>query len=414
MDVIVERCCGLDVHQGRIVACVMSGAAGAKPKVEVRTFRTFTRDLLLLVQWVKDEGCTQVAMESTGIYWKPIYALLEAETEGGITLLVGNAKHMKSVPGRKTDVKDAQWIAHLARHGLIRPSFIPSQQQRQLRDFTRYRKSLVEDRTSQCNRILKLLETANVKLASVASSVFGVSGTAMLEALVKNQLTVDQMAELARGRLRAKLDELKLALEGRLTTHHRKLLELQLKALRQHDKQIAQVDRLIAKEMKRYEQAAQLLVSTPGISETAAASIVAETGIDMTVFASQRAFGAWTGLAPGNNESAGKHRPAPIGHGNKHLRLILIQCAWAAVRTKDSFWRDKFYRLKARRGGNRAIVAIAHKLAKVIYAILKTGEPYKELGANFLDQVDRERSATNYLKRLERLGFDVTMTPKVA
>jgi transposase len=412
MEIFVEKCCGLDVHQSRIVACVLTGKAGSKPTAEIRTFLPFTRDLLALADWVKASGCTHVAMESTGIYWKPLYAILEAE--GCFELVVGNAQHMKNVPGRKTDVKDAEWIGQLLRLGLIKPSFVPTQELRDLRDLTRYRKALVQDRTTQTNRIIKLLEEANVKLKSVASNVFGVSGSAILEALVEGKSTPEQMAELAKGRLRKKLSELQRALEGRISEHQRALLRLQLRRLKAHDADISRMDKRIERAMKPHHEQVELLTEVPGIDKVSAAAVIAEVGTKMEAFHSQKAFSAWAGLCPGNNETGGKNRRAPVRKGNRHLRIVLIQCAWGAVRTKNSYWRDKFYRLKARRGGNRAIVAIAHKLAKVIYALLKTGVVYAELGASFLDERDRTRTANNLLRRLERLGYDVALQPKAA
>lgn len=410
MEAIIERCCGLDVHKSRVVACLLVGAPGKKPKAEIRTFRTFTRDLSALAQWLKDNECTHVAMESTGVYWKPVYAVLE--DFGGFDLVVGNANHMKNVPGRKTDVKDAQWIADLLRHGLIKRSFVPPTEQRQFRDLTRYRKTLVEDRTRETNRILKLLEQANIKLSSVATDVFGVSGRAMLKALVDAKQSPEQMAQLAKGRLRAKLPELELSLEGAMTDHQRRLLSLQLRRLESLDADITELESHIDAELAKYAEETELVVGIPGVDKRTAAAFFAEAGTNMSVFPNDKNFSAWAGTAPGNNESAGKVRHASARKGNQHLRAILVQCAWAAVRTKDTYWKDKFYRLRARRGEKRAIFAIAHKLGRVIYAVLKHRKPYQELGPAYLDQLDQQRTASNLVRRLERIGFTVQLTAK--
>lgn len=408
MEAIIERCCGLDVHKARVVACVLVGEPSAKPKREVRTFSTFTRELVKLAEWLRESGCTHVAMESTGVYWKPVYAVLEAA--GGFELVVGNAHHMKNVPGRKTDVKDAHWIADLLRHGLIKRSFVPSQELRELRDLTRCRKVLVSDRVRESNRILKVLEAANIKLSSVATDVLGVSGRLMLDALIKNELTPKQMAELARGRLRKKTPELELALEGRVGNHERLMLRLHLEQLDAIDARISQLEKYIDERMEQYSAEVELLSGVPGIDKRAAAAIIAEVGTDMTVFPTQKAFCAWVGTAPGNNESAGVVRRASARKGNQVLRTLLVQCAWAAVRTKGTFWRDKYYRLRARRGEGRAVFAIAHKLARAIYAVLKEREAYDELGQHHLDEVDKRRTTRNLVRRLERLGYGVQLT----
>lgn len=410
MDVYVERACGLDVHKSRVTACLMTGPAGAKPKREIRTFKTFTCDLMEMAQWLKENQCTHVAMESTGVYWKPVYAILEEF--GCFELVVGNAQHIKAVPGRKTDVKDAQWIAELLRHGLIKSSFVPSNELREFRDLTRYRKSLVEDKTRQTNRILKLLEQANIKLSSVATDVFGVSGRLMLEAIAENAQTPEQIAQLARGRLRKKIPELQLALQGRVTGHHRELLKLQLNRLEELEKDIAELDKLIDQKLQGYEAEVTLLSTIPGIDRCAAAGILAEVGKNMDKFPSEKAFCAWVGTVPGNNESAGKHRRASARKGNKFLRTLLTQCAWAAVNTRSTYWRDKYFRLRKRRGEGRAVFAIAHKLARVIYSVLKTRTEYRELGSTYLDELDQRRTVVNLVRRLQNLNYDVQLTPK--
>ena len=304
MEAVVERCAGLDVHQGSVVACVLLGAAGRKPRKEVRTFATATADLVALRDWLEDLGVTHVGMESTGVYWKPVYAILE----GHFALIVGNAHHIKAVPGRKTDVKDAEWIADLIRHGLVRASFVPPPAIRDLRDLVRLRRSLSEGLTTERNRTLKLLETANIKRASVASEVFGVSGLAMLRALVENAASPEQMADLAKGKLRRKLTPLARALEGRLTEHHRFVLALHLRRMAAIEADLAALDARIEAQIEPFQRQRALLRQIPGVDDRVAATIIAEIGIDMSVFGNAMRLASWAGVCPGNYESAGKQR----------------------------------------------------------------------------------------------------------
>lgn len=409
MEPIVERCCGLDVHQATVVACLLVGTANQRPRKEVRSFGTKTRELMELRDWLRENGCTHVAMEATGIYWKPVHAVLEDDFE----VVVGNAHHIKNVPGRKTDVKDSEWIADLLRHGLIAKSFVPPKPIRELRDLLRYRRKLVESRSAERNRLQKLLETANIKLASVASDVFGVSGMAMLKALVRGDATPAEMAQLAKKRLRQKLGELELALEGKVEEHHRFVLEIQLSRLEEVDTHITKLDGRIDSKLAPYREHHVRLAQIPGVDRVLAAVMIAELGTDMTVFKSAGHLAAWAGVCPGNNESAGKKKKGTARKGNVHLMTALVEAAHGASRKKDSYFKDKFFRLKARRGYLRAAVAIAHKILKAVYVMLSTGVDYRELGASYLDAVDARRVTGNLIRRLERLGYDVKIAPRL-
>jgi len=410
MEALVENCCGLDVHQATVVACLLTGAAHQKPKKEIRTFRTVTRDLMAMRDWLLDRSCTHIAMESTGVYWKPIYAVLEDSFE----LIVGNAHHIKNVPGRKTDVKDSEWIADLLRHGLIRKSFVPPQPLRELRDLLRYRRKLVEGGASERSRLLAILETANIKLASVASDVFGVSGKRMLNAIIEGDKTPEQIAQLAKGRLRAKLVELQLALEGCVGEHHRFLLAMQLRRLEATEQEVEQLDARIDQKLEPYRQQHNQLLTIPGVEWYVAAVMIAEVGVDMNVFPSQAHLSAWAGVCPGNHESAGKHKSTKARKGNVHLKTTLVGAAVSASRAKGAYLKDKYYRLKARRGGLRAAVAIAHKILVSAYHMLKNNVPYQELSDSYLDYVDKDRTKLNLVRRLQRLGYNVELTPKAA
>jgi transposase len=407
MEAIIEKCCGLDVHQATIKACLLTGRANEKPKKEVRSFRTVTRELQVMSEWLRAEGCTHVAMESTGVYWKPVYAVLEEA--GGFELVVGNAHHIKNVPGRKTDTKDSEWLADLQRHGLIRKSFVPPKPLRELRDLLRYRRKLVDSGSSERNRLLAVLETANIKLASVASDVFGVSGRLMLDALIEGKATPAEMAKLAKGKLRDKLAELQLALEGSVGDHHRFLLAMQLRRLKCVEEELKLLDQRIDEKLEPYRAQHTLLMTIPGVSWYVAAVLIAEIGIDMTAFATAYHLAAWAGVCPGNNESAGKHKPAKARRGNVHLKTALVNAAIAAAKTKGSYLKDKYFRLKSRRGGLRAAVAIAHKILVAAYHLLSRQVPYQELGDAYLDKIDKTRTTNNLVRRLERLGYIVEL-----
>jgi transposase len=410
MQVVAERCCGLDVHQGSVVACLLVGESGKAVRKEVRKFSTFKSDLLELKSWLLEQRCTHVAMESTGVYWQPVHAVLD----GVFDVIVGNAQHMKTVPGRKTDVKDSEWIASLLRHGLIAKSFVPPKPIRELRDILRYRRKLLESRSGERNRLLKLIESANVKLASVATDVFGVSGMRMLKAILAGDSSPDQMAELAKGRLRNKRSELRLALDGNIEEHHRFLLRFQLRRLEQLDEDVVQIDARLDSLLKAYAAQVDLLVTIPGVDRITAATIIAELGVDMRVFVDAEHAASWAGVCPGNNESAGRQHNGQVRKGNVQLKTALVQAANAAGRAKGTYLHNKFHRLKARRGYKRATMAIAHKILVSAYHMLAIGEAYRDLGDDYLDRLSKQRTTTNLVRRLERLGYKVNLEDQEA
>lgn len=405
MEIQVQRGCGLDVHQATVVACLLMVLGNGKVKKQMRKFGTTTRELLALREWLQAEGCTHLAMESTGVYWKPVYAILE----GGFELLVANAQRIKNVPGRKTDVKDAEWIADLLLHGLLRPSFVPPRPIRELRDLTRYRRKLVESRSAERNRLLKVLETANIKLASVASDVFGVSGMAMLQALAEGQATPAEMAEMARGRLREKIPQLEPALEGRMQDHHRKVLKIQLRRMQRLDEDIAELEQEIRQRLQPYQKELELLDEIPGVDWTLAAVIIAELGIDMKVFPTASQLASWAGVCPGNHESAGKRKNVRVNKGNFHLKTALVEAAQAAKREKGTYLREKYYRVKARRGAKRAVVTIAHKILLAVYHMLSDQVSYNDLGDLYLDRLNKQHLTRSLVHRLQRLGWNVAL-----
>jgi transposase len=406
MQTLVERGCGLDVHQATVVACLLQVQRDGRVQKQMRTFGSTTRELVSLREWLRSGGCTHVAMESTGVYWKPVYAILE----GGFQIVVANAQQVKKVPGRKTDVKDAEWIADLLCHGLLRSSFVPPKSIRELRDLTRYRRKLVESQAAERNRLLKLLESANIKLASVATDVFGVSGRLMLKALVEGKASLAEMAELAKGKLRNKIPQLQLALEGKLEEHHRFLLQLQQDRLDAAGRDLATLEQRIQQKLEPYAAQVALLQEIPGVDWTLAAVVIAELGIDMSVFQSVSQLASWAGVCPGNNESAGKRKSTHIPKGNVYLKTALVEAGNAAARTKGTYLRDKFYRLKARRGYKRAVVAIAHKILVSIYHMFSQQVSYNDLGDLYLDKLNKNHLTRNLVHRLERLGYSVTLT----
>lgn len=411
MEAIVERCCGLDVHKESVVACVLTGPATGRARKEVRTFGTTTKELEALREWLREQGCTVVGMESTGIYWVPVYTVLE---EGNFEIVVGNATHMKNVPGRKTDVKDSQWIADLIRHGLVRKSFVPPKWQRCLRDLTRYRRKLVEAQASERNRLQRLLESCNVKLASVASDVFGKSGRAMVRALISGTTSPDEMAALARGRLRKKLAELALALEGRVEPHHRFVLEMQLSRVEEIEADIAKLDARIAQEIEPHRSTFERIITVPGIDRVTAETVIAELGVDMTVFPSAAHAAAWAGVCPGNNESAGKRASQTKRKGNVHLSTALIQAAMVVSRAKEGYLKTRFWRIAGKAGKKRAAVAVAHTMLKAIYEMLSAATDYRDLGSEYLDKFLKRGAEQRMVRRLEALGYQVHQPPSGA
>lgn len=401
MEVVYRRCCGLDVHKKTVVACVLTPEGR-----ETRTFGTMTGDLLHLADWLLAKGVSHVAMESTGVLWKPIYNLFEGLA---FQLRVVNAHHIKQVPGRKTDVKDAEWIAQLLRHGLLRGSRIPDRGQRELQELVRARTSLVRERGQVVQRIQKVLEGANIKLSAVATDVVGVSGRAMLEALIAGTEDAAALAELARGRLKNKRPQLEAALQGLVGPHQRFLLASHLRHLDFLDAEIARLSEEVAARLAPWEEAVQRLDGIPGVGRRVAEQLLAELGPDLSDFPTAAHLASWARLCPGNNESAGKRKSGRTGKGNGWLRAALTEAAWAAARTRNTYLSALYHRLAARRGAKRAIVAVAHALLVIAYHLLRRGTTYQELGGNYFEEQDRDRVARRSVQRLERLGDKVTV-----
>jgi transposase len=407
MQVVHERCAGLDVHKKSVYACaIWPGERGAK-KQEVCSFGTFTADLLKLADWLRERGTTHVAMEATGVFWRPVWAVLEGQFE----LLLVNPQHIKAVPGRKTDARDCEWIADLLQHGLLRGSFVPPHEIQDLRDLTRYRAELTQARNKVDNRIQKLLEQCNIKLSSVASDTLGLSGQLMLAAIIRGENDPAQLAELAQRKLRGKIPELRLALAGKVRDHHRFLLNEYLEEWKSLGERIKRVEQEIDQRIPPFEQAVTLWKSVPGVDHTTACNLVAEVGVNMSQFPSGAHLASWAGVCPGNNESAGKRLSGTMRDGNKWLRRALCQAAWAVTRKKDCYLSAQFARLAARRGRKRALMAVAHTILVIGYAMLKTGRCYHELGGTYFEQINKDQLQRYFVKRLERLGLDVSVTP---
>lgn len=404
MEVLYQRCCGLDVHKKTVVACLITPDAKGNLTKEIRTFGTMTLELLSLLDWLVAAGCTHVAMESTGSYWKPVYNILE----GALELLVVNAQHIKAVPGRKTDVKDAEWIADLLRHGLLKASFIPAPELRELRELVRYRKALIQERSSEVNRLQKVLEGANIKLASVATDILGVSGRAMLEAIVAGNEDAQAMAALAKGRLREKLPQLQQALSGRVRPHQRFLLAQMLAHIDYLDEVLKQCSQEIEERMRPFEADVERLCTIPGISSKTAQMILAEIGQDMRRFPTHKHLAAWAGVAPGNHESAGKRHSGRTRKGSRWLRAALTEAAQAAGHTK-TYLGTLYHRLAARRGAKRATIAVAHAMLVIVYHLLSEQTTYRDLGVNHFDQQQQEHLSRHLVKRLEKLGYKVSL-----
>jgi transposase len=410
--ILVERSCGLDVHPESVVACLLLPQAGKRPKRLVQTFGTFCDDLRKLRQWLCEHGVTHVGMESTGIYWMPVYA--ELEQEPSLTLIVGNAQHIKNVPGRKTDVSDAQWLATLVRMGLIKPSFVPPAPLRELRKLLRARRTLVQCQADERNRMLKVLQMGNVKLGSVLSDVFGVSGMRMLRQLADGRSDPKELSELSRGRARSKIPQLQRALQGQLSPADRLVLRLHLARLEQTDQQLLQLDAELEHRMAPYRDSCQRLQQIPGVGVITAMTMVAEMGVDMRVFPTAGHLAAWAGVSPGNHQSGGKRRQARTRKGNPYLCTALVEAAQSARNLKRGYFRDKFYRLRARRGEGRAAMAIAHKIVVCAWHLLKEGVDYRDLGDAYLDRFDERRVVAQLLKRLDTLGYQVQATKRTA
>lgn len=408
MNVVYERCCGLDIHKKSVVACLLT--PGGK---QVRTFGTMTQEILAMADWLSEAGCTHVAMESTGVYWKPIYNLLEGYEQ--LQLLVVNAAHIKAVPGRKTDVKDAEWIADLLRHGLLQGSFVPDAPQRELRELTRHRITLVRERARIVNRLQKVLEDANIKLASVATDIMGVSGRAMLEGLVaeagEGQTDPSVLANLAKGRLRHKHEELAQALQGRFKAHHRFMIIEHLGHIDYLDEAIERVSAEIEEKIAPFVTEGELeaLDTVSGIGIRAAQVLVGEIGTDMSRFPSASHLASWAGVCPGNKQSGGKRLSGKTTKGSPWLRQVLMEAAHGAAHTKNTYLSALYRRIAARRGHKKALVAVAHAILVIVYHVLSRKENYQELGGNYFDERERQMIERRAVRRLEQLGYRVQL-----
>jgi transposase len=403
MDVIVSRGCGLDVHQATIVACLLTGEPGALPRKQVKTFSAMTEGLIELRDWLKSAGCTAVAMEATGVYWKPVWHVLEDH----VTLVLANAMHIRNIPGRKSDKNDATWIADLLALGLIRSSFVPPAPIQELRDLTRTRKQLVRERARHMQRIQKTLEDANVKLTEVIADILGTSGRAILTALIAGETDPERLADLTSGRLKATRAQLLEALHGRVTAHHRFILKLHLTHIAALDTAVADVEARIREALAPFRAAVSLLMTMPGVSETAAAVILSEIGDDMSKFPSAGHLLSWAGLCPRLDESAGKRRSTRTRPGAPWLKTTLVQIAWPAARKKHSYFHAQFLRLKSRRGPKKAIVAVAASMLTAVYYMLRDGAEFHDLGDQHFVQRDKTRLANRLLQRLRDLGVEV-------
>lgn len=411
MQVVHPRCCGVDVHKKTVVACLMVQDADGSVTKETKTFGTMTQDLLALSDWLLAAGCTHVAMESTGSYWKPVWNILEGKFE----LLLVNAQHIKAVRGRKTDVQDCEWIAELLRHGLLRGSFVPDRQQRELRELTRYRTSLIEERSAEVNRVQKTLEGANIKVASVVTDVMGKSGREILGALVAGTMDAQAMADLARGKLRQKLPQLMEALRGQMGDHQRFMLTQQLGHIDDLDETIALLDAEIEERLRPFAELITRLDTIPGVGKRIAQVIIAEVGTDLSRFPTAGHLASWAGMCPGNNESAGKRHSGRTRKGNSALRVALIEAAKAAGHTRNTYLSAQYHRLAARRGRNKAAVAVGHTILVIVYHLITDEESfYRDLGVHYFDERDRQRVQRRLVHRLEALGYTVSLQPAAA
>jgi transposase len=409
MDLLYSRCAGLDVHKDSVVACARV-VSERDVRKDVETFGTTTEALLKLSDWLTEHGCTHVAMEATGVYWKPVWHVLG---DGGFELILANAAHVKNVPGRKTDVNDATWLAELLAHGLIRPSFVPDTATEEMRTLLRTRKQLVREKASHTQRLQKTLEDANIKLDSVISDVLGLSGRAMIEALIGGETDPAVLAGLAR-RLKAPDNKLQAALRGRVTRHHRFLLRLHLNQIDALDAAMAEIDAEVEAHLAPFRTAIRLLTSIPGISDLGAQVIVSEIGTDMDRFPTAGHLLSWAGLCPRNDESAGKRRSTRLRKGAPWLKTLLVQCAWAASRKKDSYFQAQFHRLRSRRGAKKAICAVAASILTAAYHMLKDGTVYQDLGHDHFDKRSKDAQTKRLVSRLAKLGYDVEIKPATA
>ena len=407
MDVLYERCCGLDIHKRTVVACLIVPGPGGQPAKEVRSFGTMTDELLQLADWLAANDVTHVAMESTGVYWKPVWNLLEGQFE----LLLVNARHVKAVPGRKTDAKDCEWLADLLQHGLLHGSFVPDRPQRELRELTRYRTSLVQERSAEVNRLQKTLEGANIKLGDVATDIMGLSSRQILAALADGETDASRMAQRAQRRLRDKLPELERALVGCVGPHQRFLLARQLAHIDFLDAAIAEISVEIAERLRPFANELERLDTIPGVGRRTAELLVAEIGTDMSRFPTPGHLASWAGMCPGNDESAGKRRSGKTRKGSPWLRSALIEAARAAGRSKGTYLAAQYHRLAARRGTKRAAVAVGHTILLIVYRLLSDGDVYHDLGERYFDERDRHAVERRLVARLEGLGYTVSLNP---
>lgn len=407
MEVIYPRCAGLDVHKQTVVACVRIARESAAPLQEVRTFETTTSGLLQLCDWLDALGVEHVGMEATGVYWKPVWHVLESHFE----LVLANAAHVKNVPGRKTDVSDAMWLADLLAHGLIRASFVPPTAVQELRTLTRTRKQFVRERSSHVQRIEKILEDANLKLSVVLSDTLGKSGRAVLQALIDGQTNPQELASCISSRVKASRAELLEALRGNVTAHHRFMLKLHLQHIDALDAAVADLDKEVGAGLQPFRQAAKLLSTMPGLGDVSAHVIVSEIGIDMSRFATPAHLVSWACLCPRNDESAGKRRSTRLRRGGKWLKTTLIQAAWAAVKVKGSYLQAKFHRIRSRRGSKKAIVAVAASMLTSAWHMLRDGTAWNELGAAHFDRADAAKTANRLIRRLQQIGYVVHAQP---
>lgn len=404
MEVLHPRCAGLDVHKDSVVACVRV-VEGREVRHEVRTFGATTSALCELSDWLTEERCTHVVMEATGVYWKPVWHVLDEHFE----LMLANASHVKNVPGRKTDVNDATWLSDLLAHGLVRGSFVPERQIQELRSLTRTRRQFVRQRTMHVQRIQKILQDANIKLDSVVTDIMGLSGRRILNAIAAGETDPKKLANLGHARLKTPKKKIAEALRGSVTAHHCFMLGVFLEQIDTTNATIAKIEGELGVLLEPFREAVELVKTVPGVSETAATVIVSEIGVDMSRFPADGNLVSWAGLCPRNDESAGKRRSTRIRKGDPWLKTVLINCAWAAVRTKNSYERALFFRLKSRRGPNKAIVAVAASLLTAIYHIVKQRVPYVDLGPDHFVKVDAQRQADGLVRRLQRLGYEVQL-----
>ena len=408
MQVLYPRCAGLDVHKDVVVARVR--CVSEPQHDEVKSFATTTSSLLELNEWLASHNVSHVAMEATGVYWKPVWHLLEEQFE----LVLSNAQHIRNVPGRKTDVNDATWIADLLAHGLIRASFVPPAPIQELRDLTRTRKQLVREISQHSSRIQKILEDGNLKLGSVLSNILGKSGRAILHALINGERNPETLADLAEGTARKKRAELTEALRGRIRDHHCKLLKVHLELVAALEQALAEIDVTVGKTLAPIRDSARLLTTLPGVSDLTAQVMVAEIGVDMSRFPTAAHLVSWTGLCPRSDESAGKRRSSRVRKGAPWLKTALVTAAWAAVRVKNSYLQAQFHRLRSRRGAKKAILAVAASMLTAAYHMLKNGMPYRDLGADHFSSPDRSKAILRLVRRLNDLGCELQVTPQAA